>query len=151
LNKDFCDLLRALSAERVEFLIVGAYALAAHGLPRATGDLDIWLRSTPENAHRVWRALLRFGAPLGSITEGDFSCPDIVYRMGMPPVQIDLLTSISGVEFDAAWSKRVTREIDGITFAIISHRDQIQNKRATGRPQDILDAEWLEKHGPASE
>jgi hypothetical protein len=125
---------------------VGAYALAAHGLPRATGDLDLWVRPTPENAGRIWQALLRFGAPLASLEIKDFHDPDIVFRMGLPPNQVDILMSISGVSFDEAWPNRVMQEIEGINVSIIGRADQIRNKRSTDRPKDKLDADWLEGH-----
>jgi hypothetical protein len=148
-NPDFRDILAALSAEGAEFLVVGAYALAAHGLPRATGDLDIWVRPTADNARKVWQALLRFGAPLTSVNVKDFEIPDIVFRMGIPPNQIDLLTSISGVAFDDAWPNRVALEIEGTRIFVIGRAEQIRNKRATGRPRDQLDADWLQKQPPS--
>jgi hypothetical protein len=147
-NRNFRDILLALSAEGVEFLIVGAYALAVHGLPRATGDLDIWVRLSEENARRLWQALLRFGAPLSDMDAKDFRSPDIVFRIGLPPSQIDILTSISGVDFDAAWSNRVEQEVEGVKAFVISRIDQIRNKRSTDRPKDKLDADWLERHSP---
>jgi hypothetical protein len=140
--------LLALSAEGVEFLIVGAYALAVHGLPRATGDLDIWVHSTQNNANKLWKALLRFGAPLADMDVNDFHSADVVYRMGLPPSQIDILTSITGVDFDEAWSNRVEQEVEGIKVFVIGRNDQIRNKRSTDRPKDRLDAEWLERHSP---
>jgi len=144
-NQNFRDLLAALSAEGVEFLIVGAYALAVHGLPRATGDLDIWIRPTPENAARLWKALLRFGAPLSSVSVTDFQSPDTVYRMGRPPNQVDILTSISGVEFQQAWQNRLQHEVEGVSVTVLGIDEQILNKRSTDRPKDKLDADWLEK------
>jgi hypothetical protein len=145
-NPNFRDLLAALSAEGAEFLVVGAYAMAAHGLPRMTGDLDIWVRPTPENAQKVWQAMLRFGAPLSSISVNDFSNPDVVFRMGLPPNQIDILMSISGVTFEDAWTNRLEREVEGVRVFILNVRDLIQNKRAAGRPKDQLDVDWLERH-----
>jgi hypothetical protein len=143
-NRNFHDILFALSAEGVEFLIVGAYALAVHGLPRATGDLDIWVRPTPENARRVWQALLRFGAPLTSMELKDFHDADMVFRMGLPPSQVDILTSISGITFDEAWPNRAEHDVEGIKVPVIACADQIRNKRSTDRPKDKLDADWLE-------
>jgi len=146
LNRNFRDILSALSAEGVEFLIVGAYALAVHGLPRATGDLDIWVRPSEGNARRVWQALLRFGAPLVSMEIKDFHDPEIVFRMGLPPSQVDIMMSISGVSFDEVWPNRVERVVEGVKVCIISRTDQIRNKRSTDRPKDKLDADWLERH-----
>lgn len=146
MNPHFHDILAALSAEGVDYLVVGAYALSAHGLMRMTADLDVWVRPTPENAQRVWRALLRFHAPMSSITVNDFVNPDIVFRMGAPPNQIDILMSISGVEFDEAWANRVEHEIEGVRVFVLGVREQFRNKRATGRPKDALDADWLQRH-----
>jgi hypothetical protein len=148
LNPHFHDILAALSDEQAEFLVVGAYALAAHGLVRSTGDLDIWVRPTPENAERVWRALVRFHAPLSSAKVDHFTDPEMVYRMGLPPNGIDILMSISGVDFDDAWSNRLAKDIEGVNVYVIAPRDQIRNKRATGRAKDLIDADWLEKHRP---
>jgi hypothetical protein len=145
-NPHFRDMLAVLSAEKAEFLIVGAYALGVHGLLRLTGDLDIWVRPTPENAARVWRALVRFPAPLESMKVEDFCNPDVIFRMGLPPNQIDILMSISGVSFDEAWTNRVQGEMEGVPVFVIGVQDQIQNKRASGRPKDIIDAEWLVRH-----
>jgi hypothetical protein len=114
LNQDFREMLSGLSAQQAEFLLVGAYALAGHGLPRATGDIDIWIRPTPDNAARVWRALAAFGAPLESLTIEDLTTPGVFFQMGVPPRRIDILTAIDRVEFDEAWSTRLDCVIDGI-------------------------------------
>lgn len=148
LNPDFRDMLSALHAEHVEFLLVGAYALAAHGLPRATGDMDIWMRCSDENAQRVWRALQRFGAPLADLTLDDLKTPDTVFQIGVAPRRIDLLTSIDGVEFDEAWPQRMNIEVEGQTFAVLSRAHLLQNKKASGRPRDLADAAWLESEEP---
>src|SRR4051812_1317630 len=103
MNRDFAEMLSALSAAGAEFLVVGAHALAAHGRPRATGDLDIWVRSTSENAEKVWSALARFGAPLSGLSKADLQAPDVVFQIGIEPNRIDILTSIDGVDFDGAW------------------------------------------------
>jgi hypothetical protein len=144
LNTDFKDMLSALCEAEAEYLVIGAYALAAHGFPRATGDLDLWVRPTQENAQRVWKALVKFGAPMSKLSVGDFSTPDIVYQIGVAPRRIDLLTSISGVEFDRAWGDRISVEIDGLTLPVLGRNDLIANKRAAGRPKDLLDAETLD-------
>lgn len=120
--------------------------MAVHGVPRATGDLDIWVRPEPENAARVWRALDDFGAPLEAlgIEEDDLARPDQVVQIGLPPRRIDLLTSISGVEFDEAWAARIERPVDGRTVPFLSRDLLIANKRASGRTKDLADAEVLE-------
>jgi len=143
MNRDFAEMLSALSAAGVEFLIVGAHALAAHGVPRATGDLDIWVRPTPDNATRTLRALAAFGAPLGDLSVDDLTRPDTVFQMGLPPVRIDVLTELSGLTFGEAWSTR-TRAAFGPVMADVIGRDAfIKNKRATGRARDLGDIEAL--------
>ena len=107
MNPDFVDLLRAFAGADVRFLIVGAYALAVHGRPRATGDLDVWIDATPENAPRVMQALAAFGAPLAEITEADFAPPGVVYQIGVPPGRIDILTELTGLTFEQAWRDRI--------------------------------------------
>lgn len=148
LNPDFRDMLSALCNENAEFLLVGAYALAAYGLPRATGDMDIWIRCSDANARRVWRALQQFGAPLSELTLDDLKTPDLVFQIGIAPRRIDLLTSIDGVQFDEAWLQRKTIEVEGLTVAVIGRSHLIQNKKAVGRPQDLADVVWLERHEP---
>jgi len=143
LNPDFRDMLSALFAEKVEFLIVGAYALAAHGCPRATGDLDIWIRRSAENAQRVWRALERFGAPRSRLSPDDFNAPDTVFQVGVAPRRVDILTAIDGVSFDEAWPNRRDVVIDGHPLAVLSRDDLIRNKQASGRPKDLADVAWL--------
>ena len=115
MNRDFVEMLSALSAAGAEFLIVGAHALAAHGLPRATGDLDIWVKPSTENAERVWCALTTFGAPLDALSLADLLRDDTVFQIGIAPSRIDLLTGISGVGFDEAWPKRLAVEISGLS------------------------------------
>ncbi len=150
MNPHFRDILSALSAEEAEFLVVGAYALAAHGLPRATGDLDLWVNPTEANAARVWRALLRFGAPLSGYDVKDFQTLNTVFRMGLPPSQVDVITSITGVDFESAWTAREIAEVEGTRVPVISVANQIRNKRAAGRPKDMLDADWLERKNTKS-
>jgi predicted nucleotidyltransferase len=145
LNPDYRDMLSALSDEGVEFLLVGAFALAAHGVPRATGDIDIWVRATEDNARRVWRALAQFGAPTHDLTTADLATPDIVFQIGVAPRRIDILTAIDGVTFDEAWRRRVTIELDGVVVPVIGREDLIRNKRASGRPKDVADLDWLDR------
>ena len=139
LNRDYNDILSALCAEGAEFLVVGAYAVGVHGIPRATGDIDIWVRPTSENARRVMRALKRFGAALLDLTEEDLATSDTVFQMGMAPSRIDVLTGISGVTFDQAWPSRVTVAIEGLTVPVIGRGDLLRNKAASGRPKDLAD------------
>src|SRR5206468_12836581 len=128
LHQDFVDLLRAFAAADVRFLVVGAYALAVHGLPRATGDLDVWIDSTPANARRAYGALRNFGAPLVNLREEDLTNPDLVFQMGVAPVRIDVLMSISGVVFDEAWERRTEAIFEGVRFPVIGLDDLVRNK-----------------------
>jgi hypothetical protein len=144
MNQDFVDLLQAFVAHNVRFLIVGAYALAVHGQPRATGDLDVWVDATPSNAPRVMRALADFGAPMTQITEADFSQPGVVYQIGVPPGRIDILTALTGIGFDEAWPGRVRETVGDIPVDFIGREAFIRNKRATGRAKDLGDIEGME-------
>ncbi|RLS51426.1 MAG: hypothetical protein DWH91_19220 [Planctomycetota bacterium] len=146
MNPDFCDMLCAFNDAGVEYLVVGAYALATHGLVRATGDIDLWVRPTASNAERVISALRKFGAPLGDLTEEDLCAPDIVFQIGLPPRRIDLLTSIASVEFDEAWKTRRQTTVSEIPFSVLGRAMLLKNKRSTGRTKDAADAEWLENN-----
>jgi hypothetical protein len=143
MNPDFVDLLRAFAVAEVRCLIVGAYALAHHGRPRATGDLDVWVDPTPANAARVMRALAAFGAPLHDLRDDDFSRPGIVFQMGVPPGRIDILTELTGVSFDEAWSARDPGRFGDLAVDFIGRDAFIRNKRATGRIKDLGDVEGL--------
>lgn len=143
MNEDFVDMLSALSEAGAEHLVVGAYAMAAHGRPRATGDLDLWIRPTPENAERVWRALEAFGAPLVDISPDELTEPDLVLQIGVAPRRIDLLTSVTGVEFEEAWERRIAAEVPSLSVPVIGREDLIRNKRALDRPQDRADLALL--------
>ena len=147
LNVDFRDVLVALADEGAEFLVVGAYALAFHGVPRATGDIDVWIRAAPANASRVHRALVAFGAPLEAVGVDveDFVRAGTVYQIGLPPRRIDILTEISGITFDEAWSSRIETDLDGRVVPMLGRDALIQNKRATGRTKDLADVEELER------
>ncbi len=144
ISSDYRDILSVFIEEGVEYLVVGAYALAAHGLPRATGDIDLWVNATSENARKVWRSLKKFGAPLSQIDSKDFEGPGIVYQIGVPPNRIDILTSIDGVEFADAWSSRYQVDIEELTVPVISREHLILNKKTAGRPQDLVDIAQLE-------
>lgn len=144
MNPDFVDLLRAFSDHRVEALVVGAHALAAHGHVRATKDLDVWIRPSTENADRAFSALAAFGAPLTDLTTTDLATPGTVFQIGVDPVRIDVITEIDGVTFDEAWAERVTANFGGVPAHVLSRRLLIQNKRASGRLQDLADVERLE-------
>ena len=144
-NEDFSDFVEALRAEGVEFVIVGAHAMAVHGVPRATGDLDVLIRPVPENAARLMRALRRFRAPVQAhgIGADDFCSPGTVYQIGLPPRRIDVLTAISGVEFETAYQSRVVSK----NLPFLGHSALITNKRTAARPKDLVDATLLEAVG----
>ena len=145
MNRDFVEMLSALIEARAEFLVVGAHALAAHGVPRATGDLDIWVRNDPENADRVVAALKAFGAPLSDLTRDDLIRPGTVFQIGVPPSRIDILTSISGVSFDEARPNHVTVRVADLTIPVLGKSDFIANKGAVGRPKDLSDLNLLDE------
>jgi hypothetical protein len=149
LNDDFRDLLTALARHGAEYLVVGAHALAVHGVPRATGDLDIWVRPDPGNAARVLRSLIEFGAPVEAmgVSEHDLAAPGVVYQIGLPPRRIDILTEISGIEFDAAWRSRVDQQLGDLTVPLLGRDALLRNKRASGRSKDLIDVELLERQG----
>jgi hypothetical protein len=151
LNPDFKDMLSCLKDEKVNFIIVGAYALAAHGFPRATGDIDIWVRSDSDNAKRVVRALVKFGAPVSDLSEHDFTATDRIVQIGVEPCRIDLLTGIDGVDFDAAWQRKVSISIGELEINVLSKADLLRNKLATDRDKDRGDIVWLEKNIHAGE
>lgn len=145
LNEDYKDMLQALADEKVEFILVGAYALAAHGYPRATMDIDIWVMPSPDNAEAVLRAIRRFGAPLHDLTKADLEKEGTVFQIGVAPRRIDIITAASGLTFEQASSHTVTVEIEGIAVRIPSIADLICNKRASGRTKDMADVEALEQ------
>lgn len=145
LDPDFLDILRSLTEARAEFLVVGAHAMALHGVPRATGDLDLFVRPTPDNAQRVMQALDAFGAPLEThgVRQADFETVDTVYQIGLPPRRIDLMTSITGVTFEDAWHSRQLVEIAGIAVPFLGREALIRNKEAAGRDKDLVDVRLL--------
>jgi len=145
MNQDFLDVLGSLLRADTRFLVVGAHALAVHGVPRATGDLDIWISTSSENVEKVWQAMKDFGAPLEAlgVTKADFAAPEMVVQLGLPPRRVDLLTGLSGVEFEDAWGQRVTHRVTDLDVPFIGRDTLIQNKRATGRLKDLADLEEL--------
>ena len=144
LNEDYKEMLQALSAEKVKFLLIGAYALAAHGYPRATMDIDIWIMPSPENAAAVMRALKRFGAPLRELSVSDFQTEGVIFQIGVAPRRIDIITAVDGLTFEDSFAHAAVVEIEGLEIHIPSVPDLIINKRASGRTKDLADAEMLE-------
>ena len=147
MNEDFLDILRALCATGARFLVVGAHALAGHGVPRATGALDLWVETSPDNIPRIWQALAEFGAPVEAlgIEPQDFAAPGAVVQIGLPPRRIDLMTSITGVDFGDAWTSRVEINGAGIVVPVLGRECLIANKRALVRPQDLADVYALSR------
>jgi hypothetical protein len=143
MTKDFKDLLRAFNANAVKYLIIGGHAFSVHSEPRTTKDLDLFIRSEPENARAAYRALRQFGAPLQGLTEADF-VDGTTFQIGVAPNRIDILQKIDGVTFDEAWRNRIEGNIDGeVPAPVISREDLIRNKLASGREQDLLDVKVL--------
>ena len=144
-NSDFKELLSILNDNGVKYLVIGGYAVIKYAEPRYTKDLDLWVLADSNNAQAVFSALRTFGAPLTNLTPDDFSHEGYFYQMGVPPVRVDILMSIPGLSFEAAWRKREIVNFDSVPLPFISKQDLIISKRACGRPQDILDAEALEQ------
>jgi hypothetical protein len=145
LSRDLRDFITLLNSIGVKYLLVGGHAVAYHGHPRFTGDIDFFVERSPANADRLAALLQSFGfGGLGILAE-DFLEPEVVIELGRPPNRIDLLTGIDGVDFAAAWENRVTAEMDGLPVFLIGRADLIRNKRATARPQDLADLHWIEE------
>ncbi len=144
LNEDYKEMLQCLADEDVEFLILGAYALAAYGYPRATMDIDIWVKPSRDNAEAVLRALRRFGAALHDLTIDDLQQDDTVFQIGVAPRRIDIITGASGLRFEETFARSTRIRIEGLQVRIPSIDDLICNKRAAGRTKDLADAEALE-------
>lgn len=143
LQPDFKELLALFGEREIEFLIVGGFALAHHGAPRFTGDLDLLVRPTAENAARVVAALDEFGFGALDLAVDDFVHEGTVVQLGMPPVRVDLLTSISGVDWESAWQGREIVRYGDVEAQVIGRSELVANKRAVGRAQDIADIEAL--------
>jgi hypothetical protein len=146
-NPDFKELLLAFNEHHVEYLIVGAHALAAYGHVRATKDLDVWVRPDRENAQSVLEAISDFGAPVGDLTLEDLSKPGTIFQIGTPPLRIDIITEIDGVDFADAWPDRFETSFGGVPALVISRHYLIVNKKTAARLQDLADVEKLEAMG----
>jgi plasmid stability protein len=148
-NEDYRDVLASLTTARARFLVVGAHALAVHGVPRATVDLDIWVDRSTANTRLVWQALAAFGAPLDSlkVSKSDLTRPDVVLQLGLPPRRIDILTSLTGLKFSDAWKERVLAEFGDVRVPFLGRRSLVRNKLATGQTKDLADVEALGETG----
>jgi len=150
LNRDYKEMLQFLLEEKVDFILVGAYALAAHGYPRATGDIDIWIKAGKDNSSKVYKALKRFGVPLQQIKANDFAVEGIIFQIGVAPRRIDIITQVTGVSFEEADKDKIIVEIEDLKLPVISLDNLIKNKNATGREKDRLDAQFLIKRKSSS-
>lgn len=144
LNEDYRDMLQTLLDNEVKFLIVGAYALAAYGYPRATGDFDIWVEASPENSKKILFSIASFGASTSGLTENTFVEKGIIFQIGVAPRRIDLITHIDGVDFNDAYPSKKVIVMEGLNLPFISKENLIQNKKSTGRDKDLVDAKHLE-------
>ncbi len=143
LQKDIREFIELLLSQKVEFLLVGGYALAFHGAPRFTEDIDFFVLTSPENAARLAATIRKFGFDALGLNENDFLEVDQVIQLGMAPNRIDLLTGISGVTWDEAWASRIPANLDGLELWVIGKEALARNKQATGRPQDLADVARL--------
>lgn len=143
LNQDYKEMLSLFLEEKVEFFLVGAYAMAAHGFPRATGDIDLFVNLTASNSQKVYNSLAKFGAPVSSISPNDFSKPETIFQIGLPPRRIDIINSIDGVSFQECAEDCIEVEVEGLKLPVISKSKLIQNKKSTGRLKDAADVEAL--------
>jgi predicted nucleotidyltransferase len=143
LNRDFKEFIESLNDSQVRYLVVGGYAVAAHGHPRYTKDMDVWIEMSPENAMRMIEALDRFGFGSLGLQEEDFLAPDRIIQLGYPPCRIDILTTLSGVQFDACYATRLEVDIEGVSVSFIDLENLKRNKKAVGRHQDLADLENL--------
>ena len=150
-NSDFSDLLRLFNDNGVRYLVIGGYAVIQYAEPRYTKDLDLWISADKDNAAAVYKALKEFGVPLVGLTEADFAEEGYFYQMCIPPIRVDILMGIPGMEFDSAWQHRVEVNFDDLVVRFVSRQDLIQSKRASGRPQDLIDADLLSHSTDESE
>jgi hypothetical protein len=145
LANDYKEFLRLLRAHGVEYLLIGGWAVAYHGYPRATYDLDVWIATSPANANRVVKALSEFGFNVPDLSMDLFLQPDKIVRMGVEPQRIEVMTSVSGVEFDECYRERIETTLNDVPVSLINLRDLKINKKASGRLKDLADLEQLPK------
>ena len=144
-NSDFTDLLKIFNANNVKYLVIGGYAIVQYAEPRFTKNLDLWVSTAISNASSVYKSLVDFGAPLTDLSEKDFAEEGYFYQMGGSPVRVDILMGIPGLQFEDVRKNRVVVDFDGVMVKFISRKDFNKAKRAAGRPQDLIDADLLEK------
>ncbi len=146
LNEDYKEMLQILLNNEVKFLIVGAYAMGAHGYPRATGDFDIWVEASAENSRKIYKSLFEFGAPLLDISETAFVEKGVIFQIGVAPRRIDIITHIDGVIFEEAYKTKELIEIESLRIPLISKENLIKNKQSTNREKDKIDVNYLKKN-----
>ena len=146
LNEDYKEMLQILLKNEVKFLIVGAYAMGAHGYPRGTGDFDIWVEASAENSKKIYKSLSEFGAPLSDIREETFVEKGIFFQIGVVPRRIDIITHIDGIVFEEAYKTKELIDVENLQIPFLSKEDLIKNKESTGRKKDKLDADYLKKN-----
>ncbi len=144
-NSDFSDLLQIFNANRVKYLVIGDYAVVQYAEPRYTKDLDVWISTDAANAEAVFKSLREFGTPLEELTAKDFAEEGFFFQKGIPPIRVDILMGIPGVQFEECWQRRNDVDFDGLLVSFISKKDLIVAKRASDRPQDLIDADSLSK------
>jgi len=149
MNSDFRELLQLLSKEQVEYLVVGGYAVIYHAQPRATKDLDIWLRPTKENALKVAKVFYQFGIPMIDVTVDDFANEGLQYAVGNPPNMLDFLTSIPGLDFESCWQSHIKTSDENTPVLFLGKEDLIKAKQTAGRPQDLADIDELNRANPS--
>jgi len=142
-NSDFSDLLRIFNEHNVKYMVVGGYAVVQYAEPRYTKDLDVLIATNEENSKAVYNALREFGAPLSGLTSKDFAEDGFFFQMGVPPIRVDVIMGVPGIDFDECWNRRVEVDFEGLNVIFISKQDLIVSKRAAGRPQDLIDADLL--------
>ncbi len=142
-NSDFSDLLRIFNDHNVRYMVIGGYAVVQYTEPRFTKDLDVLMSTDTTNAEAVYNALREFGAPLAGLIPNDFAEEGFFFQMGVPPVRVDILMGIPGIQFEECWKRRVEVDFEGLNVTFISKQDLIASKRAAGRPQDLIDADLL--------
>jgi len=147
-SPDFRDLWSLFRNYKVRYLVVGGYAVMKYTEPRYTKDLDLWISTDRKNAEAVFAALKVFGAPLKDLTADDFTQEGCFYQMGKPPFRLDIMMSIPGVQFESAWQRREEVDLEGLAVPFIARADLIHSKKVSGRPQDLIDVENLEKAEP---
>ena len=145
LHPDYKEFIKLLNGNKVEYLVVGAFALAFHGHPRFTGDIDFWINNDPLNAERVFNSIKEIGFPTSDISEKDFISNDLIFQIGYPPVRIDMITSVSGLTFEKSFKNKKIKRSGGLKIYFISIEDLKKNKKASGRKKDLIDLEELRK------